>query len=107
NLAILSEQRVGASSGDLLTSRSFHIPACGGFMLHERTAELSEVLTENESVACFSDADEMIEQIDRYVTDDAARAAIAARGREVIAAAHSWDDRIREILAHHDVSIAT
>lgn len=107
NLAILSEQRTGASSGDLLTSRSFHIPACGGFMLHERTVELSDVLTENESVACFSDADEMMGQINRYVADDAARTAIAARGHQVIAAAHSWDDRIREILAHHEAGVAS
>jgi len=105
NLAILSEQRTGASSGDLLTSRSFHIPACAGFMLHERTSELGEVLTENESVACFSDADEMIDKIDLYLADDPARAAIASRGRQAIAAAHSWDDRIREILAHHEASI--
>jgi len=105
NLAIMSERRTGASSGDLLTSRSFHIPACGGFMLHERTDELSDVLTENESVACFSGADEMIEKIDLYLADNTARVQIAACGRQIVTAAHSWDDRIRGILAHHEATV--
>ena len=39
NLGILSESVGGSSSGDLITSRTFHIPASGGFMLHERTVE--------------------------------------------------------------------
>jgi len=40
NLRILSEMRKGASSGDLITrAHVSYIPACGGFMLHERTRE--------------------------------------------------------------------
>ncbi|MBX6330729.1 MAG: glycosyltransferase [Gemmatimonadaceae bacterium] len=102
NLAILSEQRPGASSGDQITSRTFHIPACGGFMLHERTAELLALFAEGESVACYRDVDELIAQLDRYLAVPEQRDAIAARGRAVVAAGHSWDHRIREILAQHE-----
>lgn len=98
NLAILSERRLGASSGDLLTSRTFHIPACGGFMLHERTAELLDVLHEPSEVACFDNVDEMVAKIEYFLGEDAARRGIAVRGRERIRAAHSWDQRVREIL---------
>ena len=100
NLGILSERRVGATSGDQITSRTFHIPACGGFMLHERTDELLEVLTEPSEVACYESVEELAAQVERFLRDDAQRATIAARGRERIVAAHSWDHRINQILAH-------
>ena len=100
NLCILSEPRVGSSAGDQVTSRTFHIPACGGFMLHERTAELREVLREPHEVACFAGVDELIAQVEHYLADDAQRASIASRGRERVESAHSWDHRIREILDH-------
>ena len=64
NLGLLSERVSGASSGDLITSRTFHIPACGGLLLHERTPDLLQVFREGESCACFDGADEMIDKID-------------------------------------------
>src|SRR5690242_13325275 len=100
NLCILSEPRTGSSAGDQITSRTFHIPACGGFMLHERTAELLEVLREPHEVACFAGVDELVAQAEHYLADDAQRAKIAARGRDRVEAGHSWDHRMREILDH-------
>jgi spore maturation protein CgeB len=101
NLAILSETRPGASSDDQVTSRTFHIPACGGFMLHERTSELAEYLVENESVACFGGVEELPAQVTRYLGDSVARQAIARRGRAAVVPRHGWDARIRDILDHH------
>jgi spore maturation protein CgeB len=101
NLGILSEQRPGASTGDQITSRTFHIPACGGFMLHERTDELLSIFTEGQNVACFGDAGELVDSIRRYVQDEAARLRVASAGRQLVEEAHSWDCRIQEILAHH------
>ena len=101
NLAILSEKRRGASSDDQITSRTFHIPACGGFMLHERTEELGEFLVEGESVACFNGVDELAAQVTRFLGDSAARRAIADRGRAAVVPRHGWDARIKDILDHH------
>ena len=101
NLAILSEKRAGASSDDQITSRTFHIPACGGFMLHERTGELEEYLVENESVACFDGVDELAAQVTRFLGDSVTRQAIARSGRAAIVPGHAWDARIRDILDHH------
>lgn len=100
NLCILSEPRVGSSAGDQITSRTFHIPACGGFMLHERTTELLDVLREPQEVASFADVDELVAQVETYLGDDAQRATMAARGQARVRSAHSWDHRIREILHH-------
>lgn len=101
NLAILSEKRPGASSDDQITSRTFHIPACGGFMLHERTEELADYLVEGKSVACFNGVDELAAQVTRFLGDSAARQEIARRGRLIVVPAHGWDARIGNILDHH------
>lgn len=99
NLGLLSEQRPGASGGDAITSRTFHIPAAGGFLLHERTDELGEVLEEGVECEAFEGEAELIEKIEAALADEGKRAAIAERGMARVWAGHSWDHRIREMLA--------
>lgn len=101
NLCILSERREGASSGDQVTSRTFHIPACGGFMLHERTDELLELFTEGESVIGFGDEDELVSAVERWLGQDAERRRIADSGLQLVRQNHSWDHRIAAILTRH------
>jgi hypothetical protein len=102
NIAILSEQRTGASSGDRITSRTFHIPAAGGFMLHERTEEVTARFREDVDCACFSDASELTEKVDAYLSNDERRAWVAESGRELVWSRDSWDHRVREIVAKHE-----
>lgn len=106
NLGILSEQRMGASSGDQVTSRTFHIPAVGGFMLHERTDELLEIFTEDVNVACYSDAKELVAKVMEFLPQRGRRHEVARQGRAVVETRHSWDHRIQEILVHHAESTA-
>lgn len=99
NLGILSEIRKGASSGDLITARSFHIPACGGFMLHERTAEIVQFFTEGEDCALFDGAGEMINKISHYLEHSVERERIAEAGHiRCLNGGHSVDDRVRAML---------
>jgi spore maturation protein CgeB len=99
NLAILSEAWPGASSGDRITSRTFHIPATGAFMLHERTDELARYFTEDVECAAFDGVDEMVERIRRYLGDPAARERVAAAGlRRSVESGYSIDDRARGVL---------
>lgn len=101
NLSIMSERRVGSSRGDQVASRTFAVPACGAFVIHERTDELRALFREDEEVVCFGDLDELVVKIDRYLADDARRDSIAAEGRRVVLERHTWDQRIREIIDHH------
>jgi hypothetical protein len=101
NLGLLSERWAGASSGDLITSRTFHIPACGGLLLHERTADLLQFFEEGISCMCFEGVEELANKVDQLLPDEGLRTRIARRGREVVIASHSWDHRIRTILDHH------
>ena len=100
NLGILSEMRKGASSGDLITARTFHIPACGGFMLHERTAEVCEFFTEGVECGMFAGADEMVEKVFHYLDHPREREALAEAGHlRCLQSGNSVDDRARAVMA--------
>ena len=104
NLCILSERREGASSGDQVTSRTFHIPACGGFMLHERTTEVLELFSEGASVATFGDEEELVSAVQRWLEQESDRIRVSRCGFEQVHQGHSWDHRITTILAHHEAA---
>jgi hypothetical protein len=100
NLAILSEARTGASSGDRITSRTFHIPATGAFMLHERNDEFLEYFREGEECACFDGDDELAEKVAYYLEYEAERRAVAEAGRRrALGSGYSVDDRARSVIA--------
>jgi len=80
--------------------RTFEVPACGGFMLHERTPELLEFYEEGKEVACFGSAQELAEKIQYYLAHPQEREAIARSGRARCVPAHSYDNRIQEILRY-------
>ena len=67
NLALMNGPVVGASSADLTTSRTYTIPATGGFMLHERNPEILKIYKEHEEIACFDCVEELAETIDYYL----------------------------------------
>ena len=98
NLGILSEQVSGASSGDLITSRTFHIPGAGGFMLHERNEESVLYYKENEEAAFFDGAEELAAQTKRFLEDAAQREKIRLAGHKRAVAEHSLDARAKTII---------
>jgi hypothetical protein len=98
NLGLLSERRKGASDDDQITSRTFHIPACGGFLLHRRTDEVAEYFDEGKEIACFSTAEELVEKVGYYLAHEDERLAIARAGRDRCVAEDSLVQRARVIL---------
>lgn len=84
---------------DLHTSRSFEIPACGGFMLAERTAEHQEYFAEDREAVYFDTFDELMDKIRYYLRHEAARTRIAADGyRRCLHSGYRYVDRARELL---------
>lgn len=100
NLAILSEIRRGASSGDQITSRTFHIPGCGGFLLHERTEELAAHFQEGAECGAFADPEELAEKVRYFLAHPAERRAIAEAGRRRgETSGYAIDRRAEEVMA--------
>ncbi|MBS9719460.1 glycosyltransferase [Tianweitania sp. BSSL-BM11] len=99
NIAILFEGNANAASGDRVTSRSFHIPASGGFMLHERSDEIAAHFTEDRDCAMFGSARELSEKVRFYLTQDEARSRMAQSGRSrASSSGYSIDDRARTVI---------
>jgi len=101
NLAIMSGVVRGASSGDLTTSRSYAIPAAGGFMLHERNSEVLDLYHEGKEIACFESVEELADKIDYYLAHPAEREKVARAGHLRCVPAYSYDNRMAKILRWH------
>ena len=94
NIALLSDATGEASSGDLTTTRTFEIPAVGGFMLHERTAEAQGFFAEGRDCAMFGDAEELVTKIAHFLAHPQQRLAMAQAGHaRCLASGYSVDDR--------------
>jgi spore maturation protein CgeB len=86
---------------DETTTRTYEIPACGGFMLHERTPEVLELFEEGKEMACFDSPEELAEKIDYYLVHPEEREAIAAAGHRRCVPAYSYTERVRRIIDWH------
>jgi spore maturation protein CgeB len=102
SLAIMSGKVAGVSQGDETTTRTFEIPACGGFMLHERTPELLDLYEEGSEVAAFGSVEELASKIEYYLAHPEERGAIARAGHVRCVPAYSYDQRMKEILRYHE-----
>ena len=100
NLGVMTGTMEGSSSGDQTTTRSYEIPACGGFMLHERNSEVLELFEEGKEIACFSSAEEMADKIRYYLTNPGEREMVAQAGYRRCVPAYSYDTRVAEILRY-------
>jgi len=98
NIALLSEQVVGASSGDQITSRTFHIPGAGGFMLHQRSDEVQHYFTEDEEMVCFGSEEELKDKVSYYLRHEQQREQIRQRGHQRAMKSHSLDQRAIQLL---------
>lgn len=84
---------------DLQTTRSVEIPACGGFMLAERSTEHLELFEEGKEAAFFSSDEELLEKLKYYLSHPQVCRRIATAGRErCVKSGYSNQDRLKEML---------
>jgi spore maturation protein CgeB len=98
NLGIMG---ITAEVHDSTSTRTYEIPACGGFMLHERNAEVLELYQEGKEMACFGSAEELAEKIDHFLAYPEERERIANAGHARCVPAYSYDARMAELLHWH------
>lgn len=90
---------VRRSNRDDHSMRTFEIPACGGFMLAERTPEHEALLVEGRDAAFFGGVDDFVAKVTYFMDRTEDRARIAELGTAwVRSGQNTYSDRLQEIL---------
>lgn len=85
---------------DEVTSRSVEIPACGGFMLAERTKRHEEFFRDGQEAVFFSSREELLRHVRYYLEHEDERRAIAAAGRErCLRGGYSMREQLKRMIA--------
>lgn len=102
NLGLLSEAGAGTHSGDRTTARTWQIPACSSFLLHEDSAELNQAFTVNEEVGAFRNDEDLAEQVRFWLKhDELRRRAAANAGLRVCNSGYNYSRAVGELLRFH------
>lgn len=84
---------------DRQTARSVEIPACGAFMLAERTEEHQALFQEGIEAAYFGSNEELAAQVHRYLTRDDERIRVARSGHQrCLDSGYSHASRLESVL---------
>jgi spore maturation protein CgeB len=84
---------------DQHTTRTFEIPAIGGFMLADRSQEHMEFFEEGQEAEFFTSDDEYLDKLKFYLAHDDVRRRVARAGHErCMRSGYSYDARIRCIM---------
>jgi spore maturation protein CgeB len=84
---------------DQHTSRSLEIPACGGFMLTERTEEHQQLFHEGKEAEFFDCPDELLSKLKYYLVQEDDRQKVAQAGRRrCLKSGYSHHDRLKLML---------
>jgi spore maturation protein CgeB len=85
---------------DLQTARTMEIPACGAFMLAERTGEHLRLFEEGKEAAYFGSNEELLEKVRYYLNHEVERSAIASAGRKrCLDSGYSHHERLKYMLS--------
>jgi spore maturation protein CgeB len=103
NLGLLSEAGTGSLQGDMTTARTWQIPACAGFMLHEATQELLDRFAADTEVATFSGLSEMVKKVEYYLSHPQLRDSIRLAGyARCHGEPYSYSDAVQSIISYHE-----
>lgn len=84
---------------DTQTTRSVEIPACGGFMMAERTDEHLALFEENREAAYFSSDEELLKKCLYYLKHEEERRKVAEAGRvKAICAGYSNESMVSKFI---------
>jgi spore maturation protein CgeB len=89
---------------DLQTQRTVEVPACGGFLLAERTTEQQRLFAEAEEADYFGDDDELIRKTRFYLDEPVrARQIASAAFRRCRSGGYSYQERLTTAVAEIDL----
>jgi hypothetical protein len=87
------------SSGweDLVSTRTFEIPACGGFMLHVDNDEVRDLYRVGEEIDVFASVEELADKIAFYLPRQSLRDTMIVRAQARCVPAYSYKRRAEQI----------
>ena len=95
------------SNQDEFAHKSFEIAACGGFLLAERSEGHLDRFREDVEAVFFSDPEECLRKIQRFLPDQSARARIAAAGRQrAVEGGYDNDRQVASVLSRATAIVA-
>jgi len=97
NLAIHHGEAGSNKWQDLTSTRTFEIPAAGGFMLHVDNDEVRALYEPGREIDVFKGEEQLIERIGHYLANETERATIAEAGYARCVPAYSLETRAGEI----------
>jgi hypothetical protein len=84
---------------DTHTTRSYEIPACGVFMLADRTPKHLELFEEGTEAEFFESDEELLDKIRRYLKEPERRRRVASAGRDrCLRSGYSYPERMRRMV---------
>ncbi|HSB82306.1 MAG TPA: glycosyltransferase [Candidatus Methylomirabilis sp.] len=79
--------------------RVYEILACGGFLLCDNQPDVQVLFEDGRDLVIFRNLSELREKAFYYLDRDQERRGIAARGREKVLAAHTYQHRVAELMS--------
>ncbi len=87
-----------------IKGRVFEVPACGGFLLTQPAEDLHTYLEPGVDCATFESVDDLLDQVQFYLSNEAERRAVAQRGYDRTLAEHTYAARFGAIFEQAGVS---
>ncbi len=82
-----------------VNQRVFDVPAAGAFVLTDRRDQMDELFEPDKELVSYGDLDEIPELVRHYLDHPAERQRVVEAGRRRVLACHTWDARLRTLLA--------
>ena len=79
--------------------RCFDIMGCGGFLITNYQEDLFQFFEPNKDFVYYESREDLIEKIDYYLEHEEERKSIARSGHDKVVAFHSYEHRLKEIIA--------
>lgn len=84
-----------------LPLRIFDIMGCGGFVMTNYQAELSQVFEIGVDLEAYGSMEELVDKCQYYLTHEEERLRIAQKGYETVKTSHTYIHRIKEMLGKY------
>jgi spore maturation protein CgeB len=102
NLGILSGPEGKDNNSDSTTTRTWHIPASNGFLIHEYSSDIENYFIIDKEIVVYYDLSDLKNKISKYLNDSKLRNLISDNGYEKVnRKCYDYSSSIKKIISYH------